>query len=352
MELFYRLMGLTARASEGGSRYRVNAVGANWWFIVFFLVMACLGISQVVEALNNRGAPKPVSLGSVLTGALGDRYVAVKGLLDLDGSLSRQDEKEAEEVWVPLVDAAAKKAMYVKFGKGMDDAAMYRDGRFQGMVRPMPSELKSHVAQNAPRSNEIRLDDRYVIVAGERPARLWLWVALSALACVIALMIGMTIALRYVIFRRMEPDADAAAAAMDSGAGEAEKNVPIYASGVFRFNEKDRRRFLQLGAAVAEMASGDLALVTNVDASEKLFGQVTKDLTGTWALIMKAGSLGRCDFGRQYFGLGSRSAMRFDCIDAINGKSQRVVLSFDSDEDRARVRAELYDGVSAGASSS
>jgi hypothetical protein len=340
MEPFYFLAGMIARACERGSRNRVNGIGLNWWILVGVIVLGCAAVAQIVEALNNRAPATPMPLAQVLAGeSMVDRQVAVKGAFDPSAALSRKKkgggDADPDEFWVPIVDEEAGKAIFVKINvKQVEGDNGAGDGHVRGMLRKMDSDLRSHVAKTAPQSAGIRIDDRYVIVASEKPATLWIWMAVATVAWLVALMMLLAVAFRYVVFRRTAAPPPQTPIAPGPG--------KMRASGVFCFNEKERKRFFDVPVMPAEMASSDPALISYVDASESFMGAKTRDLAGLWAIIMKRGTLSEAQYGRLYAGMRIRPALRVSFVDAITGRSARVIVSFDSEAEREGGRDLIY----------
>lgn len=341
MDVLYRVFGLIAGLSERGSRNRVNGVGMNWWLLVAIGVFAGFAIAEVVEAISNRGEASPLALSTVLADdGMANRYVAVKGQFDPDATLTRKDEggeeKTPGEIWIPLVDEAAGRALYVKINlKQLEEKQEKSDGYVRGMLRGMDKDLKSHVSRSAPESAGIRIDNRFVLVAGQKPAGLWIWLVVAIVMTIVTSMMIAVIVKRYVVFRASAAPAPSrypTPASIEATAPAAS----MRASGVFVFNQTDRRRFLDIEVALAEMESNDPALVTNINASENFMGTVTRNLAGLWAMVMKSGTIERPQFGRLYAGWKPRPALRVRYTDAINGNPSQVVLSFDNDSDRAR----------------
>jgi hypothetical protein len=339
MDFIYRILGWVARASEGMARSRVNGLGLNWWIMFAVGLFTFFAGYEMYESLHNRGAARDVTVAqAVADQALRDTFVRVAGgHFDVEGALS-QGEKPDDDgpIWVPMVDADQKHAMYVKLEKGIDRSDMSRDG-IRGMLRSLPIELKDHVAAKGLKAEGVRMDTGVMLVAGERPARLWLWLTLTSIGALIVLSMLLVIVKRYVVFRRgTTTDLPSDIPAVDPA------NICLRVSGKFRLDERVRQRFLDTPAIVAEMESGDRGLLAHVNASVSMYGHVTENRQGVWGILIKSGTLEPPQYGTMYAGSTPRPAMRLCFTDAATGKRSSAVLSFATPDGRDSVRAALY----------
>ena len=342
MGFLYRILGFVAQSSEGMSRSRVNGLGLNWWIMLGVGLFASFAWYEVYESIHNRSGARDVTIAQAVSDHdLQDTLVRVSGgHFEVEGALSQGkegDDKKAERIWVPLVDTEAKHAIYVQLDAGAardkDDGA----GVVRGMLRTLDRELKDHVAAQGLKAEGVRIDTAVMLVAGERPARLWLWLTLATLSAAVILLMLWAVFTRYVVFRPgPTPALPADVPPVDPAA------IGMRVSGKFRLNEKVRQRFLDTPATLAEMESGDRGLLGQVNASVSFYGHVTENRSGVWGVLIKSGTLEPPRYGDMYAGSKPRPAMRLRFIDAATGKQSSAVLSFASTDARDAVRAALY----------
>jgi hypothetical protein len=326
MDLPYRILGSFAWASEVMSRSRVNGLGLNWWIMLGIGMFAGFAGYQTYESIHNRAGARDVTVAqAVADKELLDTFVRVTGgNLFVDGILSQgEDEKTNGPIWVPIVDQDKKYAMYVQLEEGVGAGDISKDA-IRGMLRRLTNDLKDHVAAEGIRADGVRLDTGVMLVAGERPARLWLWGTLTVLSGLVILLMLLPVVMRYVVFRRhgAAPALAAEVPPVDPAA------IGLHVSGKFRLDDKTRQRFLDTPAIVAEMESGDRGLLANVNASRTMYGHVTENRAGTWAILIRAGTLDPPDYGSMYCGSKPRPAMRLRFTDAATNKRAVAVLSF------------------------
>ncbi len=344
MDLPYRIFGAVAHACERMSRSRVNGIGFNWWLMLGIGMFTGAACYQTYESIRNRAGARDVTVAqAVADKELLDTYVRVTGgQLAVEHALSqgkpgeKSADGEAKTVWVPILDEEQRYAMYVQLHDGVarDDLA----GRaIRGMLRRLKNELKDHVAAQGIKVEGVRIDTGVMLVAGERPARLWLWASLASVGVLIMLLMLLAAVLRYEVFRREKttplardlPPVDPA-------------DIDLRVTGKFRLHERARERFINVPSIVAEMESGDRGLLANVDASRSIYGHVTEPRGGMWGILIKSGTLEPPQYGTLYAGFTPRPAMRLRFTDAVTGRRGRAVLSFATPAGRDAVRAALY----------
>jgi hypothetical protein len=227
--------------------------------------------------------------------------------------------------------------MYVELDDDVKPADM-AGGAIRGMLRALPIELKDHVKAQGIQVEGVRMDTGVMLVAGERPARLWLWLILAALGAILLGLMLLAVVLRYVVFRA---ERETPALADDVPPVEPSA-VDLRVSGKFRLNDKVRQRFLDASSVVAEMESGDKGLLANINASRTMYGHVTENRAGMWGILIAAGTLAPPEYGTFYSSEKPRPAMRIRFTDAAREKRATAILSFATPAARDAVRATLY----------
>jgi hypothetical protein len=337
MDLIYGVIGVVARRTERLSRIRHNGVPVSWaiWFTVAVLTGVCL--FKLAEATRNLGPARRATVAQVLQdrGML-DAHVTVSG--DMYTVTARDTGADPIPDRSVFAVVNGGQAMYILTVNSPADREAIKSGQATGMVRTIDKQLKDQLDVTPPMIGDTLVDDRVALMANETPPSPILWIILTILGSAVTIVISAAVFMRYVVFRPQ-----AASPPIEPANDPAEPNPPLRASGIFTFNEnpKLRSRFLDMPAVLADMASGDKALVSNIDASVRFMGQVTKKRDGLWSIVIKSDSVCDVEDGLQYTGFKPRPAIRFGFVDAMTGKESEMVVNFDAEADRRAFRAKL-----------
>lgn len=117
-------------------------------------------------------------------------------------------------------------------------------------------------------------------------------------------------------------------------------------TGKLRLHEKEARRFLDVPARAMRLDDGALAFVSNIDASTRFSGVVTKSKVGLWLSVPRFESTlesPQIECGTLFYGKRPRPALRVQFFETSDAKSPRVkaILSFDEASGRDAMRAFL-----------
>ena len=166
-----------------------------------------------------------------------------------------------------------------------------------------------------------------------------LWAVPLALAlCLAAFLLLLSWFLRNVIFQK-QPHALATNGSI-GGAPAEPVEVSLVFTGKLRLQEKVARRFLAVPARLVTLENGARAFASNIDASSRTYGIVTKARTGTWLSIPREDSL-QVENGLFYHGFAGRPALRLRYVDELDGSTNNVVIAFESSEQCESARALL-----------
>ena len=343
VETIYRFLGWSAAFSEKQSRTRANGIPFTWWLMFAFGVISVLGTYQVRESLVNGTKPAEISLSDVIMrGDMEDRYISTRGQFVLGGGLAMTEKGNSDKprkLYIPFVNVTTRSAVYVEVDPDWAKKPADMDAHHvSGMVRKLDHDLKQELGNKTQRFADIPINTERMIVAGDRPARLWIWIPVAAVPGILTLLLLLAFLQRYVVFRRTaEPASDATAAEDKPQAAGV-----IRVTGRFSLGPKDRQRFHNMPAVIAELEGGMIGLVTQTDASISFMGTVTKERKGVWMIPIRSGTLGEPEFGRDYFGGGAWPAFRVWFIDDANGKKEWAILAFDSAAAMREARDALY----------
>jgi hypothetical protein len=345
MTLLYKLMGVVALAGERASRFRVNFIPMNFGLLAalgfcFFLLSAA-----ALEALVNGSEPHSIRIGELLSHPDGaQNYVRVVGDLYPDLGLEKPAARSGasgagtpEKVWAPLLDAPHKRAILVD----LEGASPRKAGTVEvvGMVRRMDSELRRKLVSEGGKLGPVAVNTEYAIEEGRHPGSAEL-LALGSLASGILLLLSIyALASDYVVFRRTPPRALAPAAVLDP-----KKGIDLRVSGRFSLEGQHRRRFLNVGAGLDTLESGDLVFYSNIDPSTRFYGVTTSSRVGMWTLHVPRASMNDREPGCLYVGLTERPAYRLRWR-GPDGRAAAAVVSFATEGERAAFAASLESRV-------
>jgi hypothetical protein len=359
MDPIYRLLGIAAYSTEVASRTSGNGIPVNWLFMILLGFFCGITIKEAVDVKRNEGEPIKTSVREISPDHVG-RYITLTGAFFEEGSLIKADKygkpKDESEAFIPLVDPEKQKSIFVKVDSDDDlsgvvvildpsesiapDAKLSRTINISGVLRRIDNDLKKKASLSSPLGTTA-LNDQHMLVAGPKPKGFAMYVAIaSALGAVVLIMLFVVLK-RYVIFRpqpRPRHGVDLPAIAPGS-----QEKFDLRVTAQFQLDDRVRQRFHRVPAVVAELQSGDMALLANVDASVDFMGAKTEDRSGIWAAVIAKGTLSQPEFGTLYFGLTAYPAFRIRYTDALKKTPATAILASTTVAGRERVREALYD---------
>jgi hypothetical protein len=314
LDPLYRVLGVIASINGRFWRIRVNGLPANVGIFILLAWGAFTGFENYTEARRNGAAPARQSLAGLLSGRSDPepQYVSLRGVLltdarieygtkGADGSLT-----EVEKVWVPLADRESGRALLVQLSQRHEANA---EAELTGMLRPMDSRLRSELTYGYSREAGPEIDRRFVLVEGETPATAADALVLGISCGVVLLLFAIAASRRNVIFvphQTTEP-------------APPPQDIPsLFVSGTLHFDESNRQRFVNVPATVDILESGDRAIVSHIDASAA---------SGAWMLAIRPGSVTDIQHGYIFDGWKRLRAVRFRYVSAMDGASDRAILS-------------------------
>jgi hypothetical protein len=341
MDFIYGLLGLMARWTEKLSRTRGNGIPMNWVVLIVVAILTTAAAFELADALRNRGSAKHVTVGQIIESqGMLRTHVTVSGELLSDDRLNSRPDSDT--YCYAVVDGG--KAIWVVANNTSADRAALGTGHVTGMMRRIDDEVKTRLDAGPALIGNVRVDERYVLMANQSPDNPIPWLVGVALGVPIALTMAVSILQRYVIFRPVAANSPISPTHPPPATTEnAEAKPRMLASGVFTFNQnpKVRSRFLGIPAVLADMASGDQGLVSNIDASVRFMNTVTKKRTGLWTIVMKSGTISDVQDGQQYIGFKPAPAIRIGYIDGTTGVESKAVISFADDAEQRTFRSQL-----------
>ena len=107
-----------------------------------------------------------------------------------------------ERLFFPLVDKKAGRGIYIEAPPGGPAKGSLGIDGTVGMLRAINPDLRKELMRTGRAVDGVPMDVDLMMVAGEKPSRLWIWIPLTAVAAAVLLMMLATVCMRYVVFRR------------------------------------------------------------------------------------------------------------------------------------------------------
>jgi len=349
MDFLYRLLGAAASVAYSASRGRTVHIPHSVIPLMGWLVLPMLMLGGLLQQWEGTD-PKPVSVDEIVRAkeAPPHGYVTLTGRYHPDFSLhgvpqsskdtSTRDEP-TEKTYVAFIDPKVHAAVMVQMSPGEALGLSTQPTTLTGMLRYAEPPLREKLP---PKLVGLPLSHHQYLEVGAVPSNLR---AVGVIAGVLMLPLGiytMALLLGSVIFRRQQRVA--AGSSAPAAAGEFQQVADVRASGPFYLHAGMGERFVQVPASVVELDDGGLGVYANVDASISqtlYFFTISKEKrVGYWLLWVGHRTVRNVELGMQYLGLGRRPAIRCR-FQSPNGVRSTLVLSFDTEESRSVVLAEL-----------
>ena len=345
MTLFYRLLGMVARLSERLSHMRINFIPLNLLAIAGLAALFALGVTETRDAVVNGTKPRATRISEVLDHRDVDHnYVTVKGLLLPSAGFTKVEEdkysknQKVEASYIFLIDVEGKRILLVE-RKGEVTEGEPVETQVTGMLIPMESELRSKLMEKEGKIDNVPVDTQYMLVEGKQPGNASLYATLMTVSGVFLLLFLVTFFSRYVVFQKTR-SVSSTGAMMPSNVS-LEQGIDLRVTGKFVLDEKNANRFLNVPARLVTLTTGEIGLVSNIDASSRFFGVTTSERKGLWAIILQPGSLSRLETGYLYDGFAARPAFRIRYNDGPSQGAGSAILSFASETERGIMLGEL-----------
>lgn len=348
MSVFYRLLGLVAKGNERMYRYRLNGVPSNFLILIIVGIVLGIAINATYEAAINGSKPMKLPLEQVLDRTdLNTRFVETSGPIVPGASLVYGEEKngnvgKVEAVYVPMISKAKQKILLVKFKEDITDRPPGVT-EVRGMMRRPAPVLTKKLTEMGGKIGPLAVDQKYVLEEGSSPTH----VAVAGLGAgvlgLVMVLFAMAIARKNLIFQRTPQNAHVLPDPTTAPAPEG--GIGLRVSGRFVLGEKLSQRFLNVPAAMGPIESGELAFVSNIDASKKFMGTVTEKRQGYWAVLARPETIQEPELGRLYLGLSAFPALKLFYTDAVTQKPASAVLSFPNEEHRLAMLNELSKAI-------
>lgn len=347
MDVVYRVLGVAARVGERGSRYRINLLPFNW--IVMGLLLGGLSwcSSLVPDTVNNGLHPRKVALGNLLSDINNPKtYVTVSGAFSPTAGYTLQEMEDGRPTgdntyYRILADPVSLRGILVKSDKRFGGSGISK-ATFSGLIETADSDLQNELEGSGNKFGPVTVDPSHVLAIEDKPANsTWLFASLALLMVAFSAMV-ITFLNRYMVFRRTSPSLTQDALARREAWAEEGQDGPdmpagLRLTGPMLLPNSGAKRFLEVPVVAVYVEPGELAFVSQIDASNRFMGITSRRLSGIWMLSLLNGLAWDICSGFIYCGFGRRPAVRFSFTDAGTRKTDSAIISFPSPADRDRV---------------
>jgi hypothetical protein len=359
MHPFYSLMGLIAKASNKMSRNQVNGLALNWWIILVCGFVGLVASEARQDAVSNGTTPQKMTVAQFLQLGRSDfkhRYVSVTGILVPPLKIDVSKGSDHFDL-VPLIDPATKSGFFVRSDDGVHNSTKAEKVTLTGMMWGLPSDLQGKLGGSTAKFAPINMDSSLELSEGQTPGSPLATTACVAVAALIGGLFLFSSLRQHVFFRRTASKSavtetvnspfSGASALRDSNmspavtAGTDAQDTLFNLTGQLRLNEKVASRFMEVPVQLLPLDDGKKAFASRIDASERMYGQVTQSKVGVWLSVPETGTL-QMEEGLLYTGAIGQPALRVSYLDSADkNKKKTTVLSFATAEQRAAVQKEL-----------
>jgi hypothetical protein len=339
--MVYRILAVVAAFNNKSSRTRVNGMPFHLWIVFGCLVV--VGISsdlQLRDASVYGKSPVKMTVASIGASGTANKYVTVTGPLDTSAGLTVTTNNDTS-TYDPLYDPKTKNAILVK-AAGVIANASGKNVTVSGMLRPIESDVQKNLDSTGDKLGKYNITSNLSLNADETPTNPQ-WYLLTLIICGIpALLIMLCVFLKNIIYQKT------VAFGMNRIAGATSipapiDRIPVRMNGRLTLTPKISQRFLNMSSVVTTVSSGEIAILSNINASiSTQFGSLI-NRSGLWAAVVKPGTLRTESKGNIYLGMSVRPALTLSYIDIASPKEKKAscVLSFNSEDDRDNMWDEL-----------
>jgi hypothetical protein len=324
LEPLFRVLGVVASVNRRLYLTRVNFVPLNFVLIGGLAAGVYFGFDELRESLQNRTTASPQALAVILAGGSPTQdFVSLTGTMFTEAKLeyetTRKDgTKTVARVWVPLVDRASNKLLFVEPSQSHVADGPPREMTVTGMLRPLPPILQRKLATDGFMYGGIGVDNRFMLAEGAVPGSPGRAIALFCASGVLLAMFVFAVVNRNLIFLPTPLGSDVTSG--DTAAGT------VFVSGKLQLGERTQF-FVNMPAGFGSLPTGEFAIVSNIDASPHFMGVKTSDRAGLWVMTMRRGSVSETQSGYLFWGFKKFRATRFRYVNATSEKQEQAVLA-------------------------
>lgn len=313
----YTFLGLLAKLQQWGKQRHGTLIPLTVMALALSSWVFLLGLSSYLEWAINRGQPENLSVAVLVQSqSLSKTYVRLSGVLLKDRPLRPAKSKE---IYYPLRDLQGNQAILVRLPRPDFPLPQQDEVAIEGTLHFLNPDL----AQAIPADSDLAsLNRDQFLQVGERPPSLYQAVLLLLLGATTALPLSWVVLTKGTIFRSQPGQIPAPQQLA------AQLSVRI-TTRFFKQDGKGHYDAFQVAGHLKPLKSGALRLEHEAESKWQL------DLEPTSATKIKAGQL--------YLGGEQRPALIWS-HPGPRGRSLRVVLSFDCEEDRQATWSALLFG--------
>ena len=202
--------------------------------------------------------------------------------------------------------------------KGRRNREELEDLTLKGMLRPLPPNLQKRLESTAFTFAGVPVEPRFMRIEGEHPQNLGSRLLLAGGAGV--LLLAFVVSSSGVVFR-------SESATGSDTLSVVRRTEKLLVSGRMMLNEKPNQYFVNMPAVAGTLESGEIALVSNIDASSRFMGIKTSDRSGPWTIAIVPSGVTDAETGHVFCGLKKVPAVRFRYVDVLTGRREPVVVA-------------------------
>lgn len=294
------------------------------------VILACVGISGVMSAINNPDEPQAVTVSQLVNDEVqSGRYVSVSGLAAYELGYEKTEDGSVTETYYFIVDSTSGDMVLVKHDAPMLVAKKTGEATVVGMTRRIPTDLKEAVEEDTSvyAKNDLQTTTDLYVADGQKPADLGGSAVILAVGGVVAALSIVPLFFPGTVF---------AAYPLDPNAQPPAERGPIKATGKFRKLKsmepleigKGTRNFSNAVANVIPRGERDLMVYIHYILRTKTYGITVNKQETDWGAFINDDNVQRIEAGKIY-GWKDKWAVRFQYQDE-KGKSQTLFVIFES----------------------
>jgi hypothetical protein len=346
MVFIYRLLGVVARLNERLSHFRVNFVPINLVIMVVLCGVSLFGLIEFSEGIRNGDKPVPRTVAEVLKRKdMSRNFVTVTGELHPEAGFQEMTKdkygtnERPTHAYVVLLDEKDDVAILVQRDANDFDNGKPVMTQITGMLDEMGSDMQTKLHENGGKIGDVSIDTQYMLTEGRQPGNPVVGGAVAILFGLASLAFIVTLLSNYIVFQKT--GSDMPSAYTTQAALTPQQSIDLRATGRFVLDQRNAKRFLNVPAGIATGGGGEMVIVSNIDASSKLYGFTTQKLSGYWTIVLEPTGLKKVEMGQLYDGPQGRPALRVFYKDH-KSRTASAILSFANTTERETVLNELH----------
>lgn len=344
MELLCRIMGFISAINDATSRFRINLFPLNLLIVILLCVGLNTAVTAWVKALSHAGTPVVKTVAQVVAAYPdGDTFVTVTGTLHAHLKMAYTPADAIDTtvtvLYTPLMDDSGQEMLLAALSPD-ELSALEKTTKvtLTGMVEDSATIFQED--SDAEKTSTPDTHPILVLRVGARPANPWFSGIATLVLGLLVLAFVVNIFQRYLVFRNCIESVPIPVMSIVPESG-----LHTRVTGDFSLDEKNHQRFQNVPSLLTHLDTGEFALISNIDASDSLFGVKTNNKAGYWLIVIPPQAIRAVTPGRYYFGLHVTPALNIDFYNPLKHVHTSVVIAFSSLPEREVAAALLTQHV-------